>query len=176
MRRSSGYQAFKKGYTKTTPWESDWGEMAKKTVFRRCSKWLTLSPEIREAAERDDDVIDGNFIAHETATASSLETLTERMLSQPSIEVHADEPSEPSPSDDGINQDLTPSEATGDDKAAFGAYVAILATKTDKLECNKACEAFKAESDQGWHQDAEDARDKRIAEIASTRGPGSNKQ
>jgi recombination protein RecT len=37
------------------PWVTDFNEMAKKTAFRRLSKWLTLSPEIRDALERDDD-------------------------------------------------------------------------------------------------------------------------
>lgn len=40
------------------PWVSDWDEMAKKTAFRRLSKWLPLSAEVREAVELDDDAID----------------------------------------------------------------------------------------------------------------------
>ena len=40
------------------PWVTDFNEMAKKTAFRRLSKWLPLSPEIRDATETDDDVID----------------------------------------------------------------------------------------------------------------------
>jgi recombination protein RecT len=36
------------------PWTTDWGEMAKKTVFRRLSKWLVLSPEIRDLVEAED--------------------------------------------------------------------------------------------------------------------------
>jgi len=37
------------------PWKTDWNEMAKKTAFRRVSKWLPLSAEVRTAFERDDD-------------------------------------------------------------------------------------------------------------------------
>lgn len=40
------------------PWQTDFNEMAKKTVFRRLSKWLPLSPEVRDAVEVDDDAID----------------------------------------------------------------------------------------------------------------------
>lgn len=37
------------------PWVTDWREMAKKTAFRRLSKWLPLSAEFRDAVEREDD-------------------------------------------------------------------------------------------------------------------------
>lgn len=53
--RSQGYIAFKKGYTKTNPWDTDMGEMWKKTAARRVFKWIPLSPEIRESIERDDE-------------------------------------------------------------------------------------------------------------------------
>ena len=37
------------------PWVTDWDQMARKTVFRRASKWLPLSAEIQEAFDRDHD-------------------------------------------------------------------------------------------------------------------------
>lgn len=37
------------------PWVTDWNEMAKKTAFRRLSKWLTLSPELHKAIQLEDD-------------------------------------------------------------------------------------------------------------------------
>jgi recombination protein RecT len=40
------------------PWVTDWNEMAKKTAFRRLSKWLPLSPEIRDAFDKDGDTPD----------------------------------------------------------------------------------------------------------------------
>lgn len=38
------------------PWATDWSEMAKKTAFRRLSKWLPLSSEFRDAIEVDDEL------------------------------------------------------------------------------------------------------------------------
>lgn len=52
-----GSQGYKSAvnFKKSHPWISDFDEMAKKTVFRRCSKWVPLSPEIRDALSADDD-------------------------------------------------------------------------------------------------------------------------
>jgi recombination protein RecT len=52
---SQGYQAFLKKYTSSSPWDTNWAEMAKKTVFRRHSKWLPLSFEVAEGVNADDD-------------------------------------------------------------------------------------------------------------------------
>jgi recombination protein RecT len=37
------------------PWQDWWSEMAKKTVFRRASKWLKLSAEVADAFDKDDE-------------------------------------------------------------------------------------------------------------------------
>lgn len=59
MNRSQGYKAAIQ-YKKSHPWLSDYNEMAKKTAFRRLSKWLPLSPEFRDAVDRDDEDNDLN--------------------------------------------------------------------------------------------------------------------
>jgi len=53
------------------PWVTDWDEMAKKTVFRRASKWVPISSEkMQMAIEADDsDVIDGR-VTKSTSTIS----------------------------------------------------------------------------------------------------------
>lgn len=40
------------------PWQTDYSEMSKKSVFRRLQKWLPLSSDIVELSEHDDDRID----------------------------------------------------------------------------------------------------------------------
>jgi len=57
--RSDAYRAFKAGKIKSTPWSTDWEEMARKTVFRRLSKYLPSSTDkegrLVQAAERIDE-------------------------------------------------------------------------------------------------------------------------
>lgn len=37
------------------PWKTDYDEMAKKTVFKRLSKWLPVTPELQAAIAKDDE-------------------------------------------------------------------------------------------------------------------------
>ncbi len=50
--RSRSVQAAKR-FGGTTPWDTDWSEMAKKTAFRRLTKWLPLVAEAAEAVDHD---------------------------------------------------------------------------------------------------------------------------
>lgn len=51
---SQGYRAAKKFNNDSHPWIAHWLEMAKKTAFRRLSKWLPLSPEYRDALDAEE--------------------------------------------------------------------------------------------------------------------------
>ena len=59
------------------PWRLHWGEMARKTVFKRAAKWLPLSPEIRTVieSERDDEPI--NITARPGEPTSLMAALTD---------------------------------------------------------------------------------------------------
>jgi recombinational DNA repair protein RecT len=62
--------------------------MAKKTVFRRLSKWLPLSPEIREHMEKDDESQFSNMKRVQPATPlfKQIETTPEAEEAEPKAE------------------------------------------------------------------------------------------
>lgn len=52
---SPGWKAFVAKKVSSSVWDTSFNEMGKKTVLRRHSKTLTLSPDVMDAVERDDD-------------------------------------------------------------------------------------------------------------------------
>jgi len=72
------------------PWMTDFNEMAKKTVFRRLSKWITLSPEYRDALEHDADTLP----TLGTVLTDPLKPVP-RLFDQPAGQLPTGEPGEP---------------------------------------------------------------------------------
>lgn len=99
------------------PWVTDWNEMAKKTAFRRASKWLPLSAEIVEAFERDDDTLIDSHVVSDAKPVNSLADLT-RQLQQKQAEVSR----EREPGED--DEPLTPGEITPEQEAEFAEAAA----------------------------------------------------
>lgn len=65
------------------PWQTDWNEMAKKTAFRRLSKWLPLSPEIRDAMDKDGDEPDPLKVAKSVFEEGAAADLTTPAVDMP---------------------------------------------------------------------------------------------
>lgn len=68
--RSDAWKAFQAKKIKSTPWSTDWSEMARKTVFRRLSKYLPSSSDkssFQQAVERIDE--DYSFDATDASDA-----------------------------------------------------------------------------------------------------------
>jgi recombination protein RecT len=66
------------------PWATDWAEMAKKTAFRRLTKWLPLSYEAAEVVEADQrrefDITASTTTEAQPATAQAL---TDKLKAKP---------------------------------------------------------------------------------------------
>lgn len=71
--RSDAYKAFVAKKIKSTPWSTDWSEMARKTVFRRLSKYLPSSTDrdsFHQAVERIDEDYNFEVDANDDAPAT----------------------------------------------------------------------------------------------------------
>ena len=86
---------------KSGPWVTDYNEMAKKTVFRRHSKWLPFSPEVQRVIEADDSSLFPD-IAKDSITGDDIKGMPDgsRKKIQPPPPVE-----EPEPPTDKISQE-----------------------------------------------------------------------
>jgi len=113
--RSSGWRAFKAGVADQSTWDPKEPvierEMWKKTVFKRASKWLPWSPEIRDAIEREEDdderlkrIIESTAVKHIEGSKSDAlaKALQDRLTHAESDAEPADEP----PGDGDPSEDL----------------------------------------------------------------------
>ena len=131
------------------PWVTDWNEMAKKTAFRRCSKWLPLSAEIADAFDRDDDsphpMANGNgkHVSVNEDFAKLLEGNGEARDDSPPIDVDAGDP-----------QDDTAQAPATFDFAAFNAAIAKTKTQAD---CDALSYAALIDSVYGQANDKDEA-------------------
>jgi len=89
------------------PWVTDWNEMAKKTAFRRVSKWVSLSAEIRDAIAVDDKQFEGIVEGVVSTPSIGLDDLTQR-LTESSDPSETDQPPTTEPEDDSaeVTEDL----------------------------------------------------------------------
>lgn len=89
-------------------WKEHWNEMAKKTAFRRLTKWLPLSPEIQNAIAIDDDHEERARRAVEApAIGMSLDELTNTLEGK-------SKPADGPALDTSENQDAEPDDALND--------------------------------------------------------------
>jgi recombination protein RecT len=65
------------------PWATDWAEMAKKTAFRRLTKWLPLSYEAAEVVEADQRREFDITATTTEAQPATAQALTERLKAKP---------------------------------------------------------------------------------------------
>lgn len=118
------------------PWVTDYNEMAKKTVFRRLSKWLPLSPEQRDVIEKDDDQFDHGR-AMKTVTPDS-DSIFDESFGQQAIE---SDPKGENPTEEDVpmggnpksgkseKQSAPPAEEEKPDPQASKQYIDIIEDK-----------------------------------------------
>lgn len=106
--RSDAYRAFKAGKIKSTPWSTDEGEMAKKTVLRRLLKRIPQSPELADALAAED----AEFVE---VTPTRVET-PRAAIQRPKLAVKA-EPEEPEAEHEAsFSEEIEAEEPTESDK------------------------------------------------------------
>lgn len=94
--RSQGWQAFLKGWTKSTPWSTDEASMAAKTMVRVLIPQLPLSIEAHEAFARD-EAMDRGYEAADVRSVTINVPQTQESAPPEAEQVVHPEPTEPPP-------------------------------------------------------------------------------
>ena len=73
----------------SSPWNRFYSEMAKKSVFRRATKWLKLSPDVMDAMQNDDEQFDFNAPLPEAKSRSLFQKEDQKQIAanNPSVTV-----------------------------------------------------------------------------------------
>jgi recombination protein RecT len=156
--RSDSWKAFKAGKIKSTPWDTDEGEMCKKTVLRRLLKRVPQSPELSEALGMEN-------AADFAPNAPRLAPPPSRKLhavetSHTTIDAHVEEDFEGDPdapalvSAEQVEQLVALADEVGADKAKFCQWLGVsIFSEIPASEFDRAVRALEAKRRQ-----AEDAR------------------
>ncbi len=131
--RSTAWKAFVAGHIKTTPWQTDRGEMCKKTVVKRHSKVLPMSTDLDDLLRRDDNLYQHDQAAHEARE------IVNRSLSD-KLNMLAGDESEPLPDHDAETGEII----EGDTGAIDIKQAANEAATEATAKVTKASEAKKA--------------------------------